>query len=117
MKTSKTCPECAQPNSMQRTTCHSCGGRLPVERETTTAIGMQVAAEKEAERANHVATQWLIEHRIITHDMTQPERAEACREWMRKTTRRNHANVQVRAADAIARNALDKAADVFSTPF
>lgn len=102
---------------MQRTTCHSCGGRLPVARETESTIGLQVAAEKEAERATRVATQWLLERRIITHAITQPERAEACREWLRKTTRRNHADVQVRAANAIAREALDKAAWDDPMPF
>ena len=118
MRTSKVCPECAQPNAISRTTCHSCGARLPMERETIVAIDRHIAAEKEAQRANGIATKWLLERRIITHAMTQPERAAACREWLRTTTRRKYASdLQVREANEIARDALDKAAWDDAAPF
>lgn len=117
MTMSKICPECDQPNSFHRTTCHSCGGRLPVIRNTDSSVGAQIDAEMEAIRGTNTATEWLVEHGIIGIDDTAAERAKSCRKWMMKIIRRGNGNLQMREANEIARRALDQTARNESASF
>jgi hypothetical protein len=63
------------------------------------------------------AITWLLAREIIDSSMDANQRAMACRAFLCEFIRRKNGNLQMRAADDIARDLMDKASRYDSAPF